>query len=157
MIEDFFEQKCNIYHLMSEKVDYGYGIDITTERAYKYSDKPNEILVPCHFTLSSQIGEKVYQGRPMSTLDGDVKVAFPVGTDIRINDKITLLSGIDNAQQWREVEEDYPVWKDTDGKKWSEFSIVEGKILDFFANNPRKVREHHIVVIARRNEKVDKL
>lgn len=47
-IEDFFEQRCSIYHLEKIVVDMGYGI---TSTKYGYPEGPNIENVPCHFNV----------------------------------------------------------------------------------------------------------
>jgi hypothetical protein len=47
----------------------------------------------CHFSskMGNVNGLRVTQSQPYASLDGRVKLSVPIGTDIRINDKIVNL------------------------------------------------------------------
>ncbi len=110
-IEDFFEQRCSIYHLEKIVVDMGYGI---TSTKYGYPEVPNIENVPCHFNVEASAGlnqtevanEYLYTG----------KLQLPVGTDVRVNDKI----------------------------------IESSTGLEYYAQVPRTVRNHHTIVMVQR-------
>ena len=110
-IEDFFEQRCSIYHLEKIVVDMGYGI---TSIKYGYPEVPNIENVPCHFNVEASASlnqtevanEYLYTG----------KLQLPVGTDVRVNDKI----------------------------------IESSTGLEYYAQVPRTVRNHHTIVMVQR-------
>lgn len=84
-IEDFFIHSCNIYHLKYEKdgIDLGYGIK---SDKYTYSNDADIKDVSCHFSYKTL--EQFAHNTPHPSFTGRVKLALPVGTDIRLNDKV---------------------------------------------------------------------
>lgn len=87
MFEDFLNHKCNIYHMGEEPVNIGYGIAASS--IPKEHHDPDETEIPCHFHIKSSTETlKVVQNEPYSSVDGDVKLSLPAGTDIRMNDII---------------------------------------------------------------------
>lgn len=109
--EDLLEQKCNIYHLGKIVTDMGYGI---TKEDYGYPDTPDLENIPCHLNVEASANleqtevenEYIYTGKPQ----------LPVGTDVRINDRI--------------------------------IDVSTG--LEYYAQVPRNIRNHHIVVMVQR-------
>ena len=83
MFDDFFNHTCNIYHLEDETVNAGYGIQAADARVPE--DGPAIEGVKCHFYIR-QNSQVIVQHEPYSSIDGDVKLALPHGTDIREND-----------------------------------------------------------------------
>lgn len=83
MFEEFLDHKCNIYHLEEETVNVGFGINVADIK--KSGNVPDEKDVCCHFHVKSN-GLRVVQKEPYSSLDGEVKLSLPPGTDIRMND-----------------------------------------------------------------------
>lgn len=85
MFDDFMNHTCNIYHLEDESVNVGYGIraaDVRTEHR-----EPDETGVRCHFHIQSVAGSlSIVQKEPYSSVEGQVKLSLPIGTDIRKND-----------------------------------------------------------------------
>lgn len=81
--EDLLDHKCDIYHMMKEKTDVGYGIE---QGKYSYPKIPDIVDVQCHFnvnanatlTQTESANEFIYTG----------KLQLPAGTDIRVNDKV---------------------------------------------------------------------
>ena len=51
MIADFFDHKCNIFHVRSEGKSPGFGLP--SSPAFSYPDAPDEAEVPCHFAVKS--------------------------------------------------------------------------------------------------------
>lgn len=87
MFEDFFNHRCNIYHLKDDKVDVGYGIQATVIK------KPSKVAdlkeIPCHFHIRQNgHGMRIVQKEPYSEITGTEKISLPTGTDIRMNDVI---------------------------------------------------------------------
>ena len=85
MFDDFFNHSCNIYHLVDEAVNVGYGIQAADTRT---EDVQAEENVPCHFYVRQNDQLRVVQNEPYSSIDGDIKLALPYGTDIRVNDTV---------------------------------------------------------------------
>ncbi len=84
-IEDFFDHKCDIYHLSGTVQKRKYGLPDTQE--YKYSTQPDIKNQPCHFSVKSGNVATV-QKEPQRDLEASQKLTLPIGTDIRINDRI---------------------------------------------------------------------
>lgn len=85
MFDDFMNHTCNIYHLKNNPVNVGYGILASDVKAEK--SKPDEIAVKCHFHIKSSVGSvAVIQNEPYSSVEGQIKLSLPIGTDIRMND-----------------------------------------------------------------------
>lgn len=82
-IEDFFNHTCNIYHIQSKNVDYGYGINNTENY---YSDMPDLEEIPCHFYIKTT--EQLVYNKPQPQVTTRMKLALPIGTDIRPFDKV---------------------------------------------------------------------
>lgn len=86
MWEDFLNHKCDIYHLQTETDEVGYGIK-PVERAGSYPEEADITDVACHFGVKSE-SVAIIQHDPYPVLTGQIKLALPAGTDIRINDKV---------------------------------------------------------------------
>lgn len=83
--EDFLNHKCDIYHVVKESSDLGYGV--TDTENFIYPERPDLENVDCHFMIKT--GQYVVvQNEPTNEYDARIKVAFPTGTDIRVNDKV---------------------------------------------------------------------
>ena len=85
MFDDFMNHTCNIYHLENKPVNAGYGIRASDVKAEKA--EPDEIAVKCHFHIKSSV-VAVIQNEPYSSVEGQIKLSLPIGTDIRINDTV---------------------------------------------------------------------
>lgn len=85
MFDDFLNHRCNIYHLVDDPVNVGYGIRTADTRT-----DGEEVLedIPCHFSVRQNDQLKVVQNEPYSSIDGDIKLTLPIGTDIRLNDTV---------------------------------------------------------------------
>ena len=84
MFEDYMNHTCNIIHLEEGTVEVGYGIN--AEDVPRAEKEPAEKEIPCHFHLKTSNYLKVIQNEPYSSVDGEVKLSLPAGTDIRKND-----------------------------------------------------------------------
>ena len=82
-IEEFFNHKCNIYHMLKAEQSVGYGIN--TE-SFTYADKPDLVDVECHINVSPT-GE-LTQTEVANEYIFTGKLSAPIGTDLRVNDKI---------------------------------------------------------------------
>lgn len=81
-IDNLFDHKCDIYHMVKQGKDIGYGIET---QDFVYPSNPDEAAVDCHFNAepgsieqTETANEYIYHG----------KLQLPVGTDIRVNDRI---------------------------------------------------------------------
>lgn len=88
--DDLLNHSCSIYHLIKSSKSLGFGIE---SDEFSYPDEPDVESVKCHFNISEQ-------GTLEQTDDANEylvvgKVNLPVGTDVRVNDKIIdLCTGI---------------------------------------------------------------
>nr|DAE95969.1 MAG TPA: hypothetical protein [Caudoviricetes sp.] len=82
--ERLLNHKCDIYHITDVQTkDYGYGVVTNTESTYP--SEPDLVNVSCHFQKESI---NVVQSTPQQNIEARIKVDFPLGTDVRLNDKI---------------------------------------------------------------------
>lgn len=116
MIEDFFNHKCDIYHI--EQGEQSPGYSLPNSASFTYPDEPQIIDQACHFCTKSQ-SVTITQQEPMAIMDARIKLVLPLGTDIRLNDKI--------------------INKDTK--------------LEYTAEQPVKVQNHHLYVYVKRVER----
>ena len=84
-IEDFLDHRANIYHITHGQRGPGYGLPASV--SFSYPEKPDIERQVCHFGVKSRTWH-VVQADPQANLDARIKVTFPVGTDVRLNDKI---------------------------------------------------------------------
>lgn len=85
MLSDFFDHTCSIFHLTGNPESPGYSLPPSP--AHSYPSAPNEENVSCHFGVKTAT-VTVTQTEPANMLDAKIKLTLPVGTDIRLNDKI---------------------------------------------------------------------
>lgn len=85
MIEDFFIDKCDIYHLNSNEAVMKFGLPSGME--FKYSERPNISKQPCKFHVVNE-NIKQEQGSPDNKLIITRKLSYPADVDINVNDKI---------------------------------------------------------------------
>lgn len=86
MFEDFLNNLCNIYHAEDVTISAGYGIRNKTVKAY--SDTPAAENVPCHFHIRSSNNIRITQQEPYTSVEGDMKISLPAGTNVRKGDVI---------------------------------------------------------------------
>lgn len=84
-LENLLDHKCDIYHLKKSKSTVGYGLPDTV--SFNYGDVPDLKNVTCHFEVES-LDSSVEQKNPQNILTERIKLTLPIGTDIRINDKV---------------------------------------------------------------------
>lgn len=85
MIEDLFDHSCDIYHVAKETASPGYGLPETP--SFTYNDAPDIAGQMCHFSV--RLGDvNTEQRQPQNDLNARLKLTLPIGTDIRLNDKI---------------------------------------------------------------------
>lgn len=85
MIEDFFNHKCDIYHIVENKKSPGFGLPDSP--TFCYPDEPDIKEIECHFGVKSS-NITIVQKEPYNAMDARIKLTLPSGTDIRLNDKI---------------------------------------------------------------------
>lgn len=85
MIEDFFDHKCNIFHVVNEDTSPGFGLPGTP--SFTYNNTPDIAGQRCHFGVRSA-NVNTLQREPQNDLNARLKLTLPIGTDIRLNDKI---------------------------------------------------------------------
>lgn len=102
MIGDFFDHTCDVYHLQKAGASPGYNLP--SSPTFSHGGTPDLSGVPCHFGVKSA-NIVITQEEPANELDARIKLAFPAGTDIRINDKIVWLeTGLEyTAEQPRNI------------------------------------------------------
>lgn len=115
MIEDFLDHTCNIYHLQKGRDSPGYNLPESS--SFSYSDAPDIAGQMCHFGVRSQ-SVSITQSEPMNIMEARIKLTLPIGTDIRINDKIV--------------------------------DCTTG--MEYTAEQPRNIRNHHMFVYIKRIE-----
>lgn len=111
--EDFLNHHCNIYHNREEQTSPGYGL--AASPSFHYPEEPDIRGQQCHFGVKLR-NATVTQTAPANLMDAKIKLALPIGTDVRLNDKI-----VDCATG-----------------------------LEYTAEQPVNVRNHHIFVYIKR-------
>lgn len=85
-IEALFDHSCDIYHLIKEEKSPGYNLP--SSPSHKYPSQADHGGVPCHFTVRVGNNTSLVQNEPQNELSARTKLNLPVGTDIRLNDKV---------------------------------------------------------------------
>lgn len=85
MIEDFYNDLCDIYHIAEETKSPGYSLP--SSPAHSYPAQPDIMSLPCHFCVKSQ-SVAVEQQEPQTVMTARIKLILPAGTDVRLNDRI---------------------------------------------------------------------
>ena len=114
MFEDFFNHKCNIFHIQEIKEEIGFGVK-TQNVKNEYPTSADIAELSCHFHTES-FSNNLSQEQPANKLLVTRKLSLPPNTDIRINDKVV----------------------DCDTG------------IEYTAQLPLKIRDHHIVVVLTR-------
>jgi hypothetical protein len=84
-IVDFFDHRCDIYHIRRENEKRGYGLP--DRGSIVYPDTPDISGQPCHFSVKEGTLSTM-QLEPQKELESGLKLTLPAGTDIRINDRV---------------------------------------------------------------------
>ncbi|MCI9645331.1 MAG: DUF3599 family protein [Lachnospiraceae bacterium] len=85
MFRDLLDHRCDIFHLVDSPINGGYGIKAMAKR--EPARVPSVRDVPCHFHINGS-SLQIAQEEPYSSLQGQVKLSLPIGTDIRKNDVV---------------------------------------------------------------------
>lgn len=85
MIEDFYNDRCCIYHIIESKKSPGFNLPTSPDHGYP--EEPDISDLRCHFCVKSQ-SVAIIQQQPQAEMDARIKLILPAGTDIRLNDKV---------------------------------------------------------------------
>ena len=99
-LEDFFDHTCTLFH--AEKNDRSLGYGISDENYFLYPDAAEEkdTDIPCHFSVKAGTYQTA-QEEPQNAYSARLKLALPIGTDIRVNDKV--ISGVTGYEYTAEI------------------------------------------------------
>lgn len=84
-LENLLNHICNIYHIQEEQASPGYSLP--SSPSFSYPEEPDISEQACHFGVRSQ-SVTVTQTAPANLMDAKIKLTLPIGTDVRLNDKI---------------------------------------------------------------------
>ncbi|MCD8364683.1 MAG: YqbH/XkdH family protein [Clostridiales bacterium] len=84
-LEALLNHTCDIYHLVETSESPGYNLPESP--AFAYPESPDVAGQTCHFAVKSAT-TTVTQSEPANLLDAKIKLTLPLGTDIRVNDKV---------------------------------------------------------------------
>ena len=83
--EAMLNHKCDVYHIRRTDVSPGYNLPDSP--SFSYPETPDIQDLACHFGVRGGSRE-IVQTEPMAKYQAKIKLAVPLGTDIRLNDKI---------------------------------------------------------------------
>jgi hypothetical protein len=92
--------KCDVYHIHRSNASPGYNLP--SSPSFSYSDVPDIAELTCHFNVKSG-ALSIVQVEPQANYEAKIKLVVPLGTDIRLNDKIV------NCETGYEYTADIPV------------------------------------------------
>ncbi len=84
-LEALLNHSCDIYHVKKDDVSPGYGL--AASPSFSYPEEPDIAGQPCHFSVKSR-NVSITQTAPANLMDAKIKLTFPVGVDVRLNDRI---------------------------------------------------------------------
>lgn len=84
-LEALLNHTCDIYHAIESEETPGYGLP--SSPIFSYPEEPDISGVECHFGVRSAT-VTVTQTAPANLMDAKIKLTLPLGTDVRLNDKI---------------------------------------------------------------------
>lgn len=84
-LEGLLDHTCDIYHIMEGSASPGYGL--TASPSFSYPKEPDISGQDCHFGVKAR-QVTVTQTAPANLMDAKIKLTLPIGTDVRLNDKI---------------------------------------------------------------------
>ncbi len=92
-LENLLNHRCNIYHIQEDRASPGYGL--AASPSFSYPDEPDIAGQLCHFGVKSG-SITIVQTVPANMMDAKTKLTLPIGTGVRIHDKIVdLATGIE--------------------------------------------------------------
>lgn len=83
--ESLLDHKCDIYHAIKGESSPGYNLPGSP--SFSYAKEPDITEQPCHFGVRSA-SVSITQTSPVNIEDARTKLNLPIGTDIRLNDKV---------------------------------------------------------------------
>jgi len=89
--DSFLNHKCDVYHITQKTESVGFGLE--DKHSFSYPDEPDLTEVRCHFNIRGSAGSRNIVQNPATAAPhaeyrAKIKLVFPYGTDIRLNDKI---------------------------------------------------------------------
>lgn len=84
-LENLLNHKCNIYHIEEGASSPGYSLP--SSPSFTYPEEPDISEQSCHFGVKSR-AVTIIQTAPANLMDAKIKLTLPIGTDVRLNDKI---------------------------------------------------------------------
>lgn len=84
-LENLLNHTCDIYHIKEGEKSPGYGLP--SSPSFSYLEEPDISGQSCHFGVRSA-SITVTQTAPANLMDAKIKLTLPIGTDVRLNDKI---------------------------------------------------------------------
>lgn len=84
--DSMLNHKCDVYHILQSNASPGYGLP--SSPSFSYPDEPDIADLACHFCVKSGT-RLVVQLTPQAEYQAKIKLVVPIGSDIRLNDKIT--------------------------------------------------------------------
>lgn len=99
-LEDFFDHTCMLFHAEKNNRNLGYGISDENHFSYPDVAEEKDTDIPCHFSVKAGTYQ-TSQGEPQNAYSARLKLALPIGTDIRVNDKV--ISGVTGYEYTAEI------------------------------------------------------
>lgn len=84
-LEALLNHTCDIYHIQKDEASPGFNLP--SSPTFTYPEEPNITGQSCHFGVKLQ-NATITQTSPANLFETKIKLTFPIGTDVRINDKI---------------------------------------------------------------------
>lgn len=84
-LENLLNHTCEIYHVVEGEKSPGYNLPASP--SFSYPEEPDISGQSCHFGVRSA-SITVTQTAPANLMDAKIKLTLPIGTDVRLNDKI---------------------------------------------------------------------
>ncbi|MBM0064933.1 DUF3599 family protein [Alkalicoccobacillus gibsonii] len=97
-LENFLVHTCDVFRLVAVAPKKSYGIEI--EQPNQSAEEPVYTGVPCYF---QELTQDVVQGQPHTTFVQRMRVTFPAGTDIKLNDTVKWSGATYKLQQPKDV------------------------------------------------------
>ena len=84
-LEALLDHTCDIYHINAQDASPGYGL--ASSPSFSYPEEPDISKQTCHFGVKLR-SVTITQTDPANLMDAKIKLTLPIGTDVRLNDKI---------------------------------------------------------------------
>lgn len=96
-LEALLNHTCDIYHIQKEGKSPGFGL--ASSPSFSYPTEPDIKAQPCHFGVKFH-NVTITQTEPANMMDAKIKLTLPLGTDVRLNDKIVdCASGLEYTSE----------------------------------------------------------